>query len=476
MKRTALLSLVMILMLMLLTGCESDPYGGDIPTGTGTVTTARFSNGLEYKLSEDGTEYYVIGIGKCKSKKIIIPEAYNDLPVTRIENSAFTSTDIESVILPTTVREIGDIAFKGCENLTSVDLCNVEVISRFAFLGCTALTEMFIPSSVVSIATETFSGCTSLASVTFASDCKITSIESRLFSNCTSLVEISFGNCPSLTTVKDGAFMQCTSLAVFRLPDTVKNIGSDVFNDCYSIKDMYIPRDLTSLGDAFYATEFESITVSPANERFAVEGNCLISKDGDELFRGTNNSIIPDSVDIIHHKAFMNLTKLKEITFPSEPARIGSDIFTNCTSLEYVKVSKGMRSIDPKIFTNCPSLKTLEVDPENPYLRSEGNCIISGSAIVLGCKESVIPEGITQIESNAFQYCAISEITIPNSVTSIGIDAFLSCPIKCINYTGTEEEWAKLTKKIFTPSGVYWFYSFPNIETVCCTDRTITYK
>ena len=62
---------------------------------------------------------------------------------------------------------IGDYAFAGCKNLTSVDLPNtVTKISGYAFDNCTGLTSVTIPNSVTSIGKNAFSRCTGLTTIT----------------------------------------------------------------------------------------------------------------------------------------------------------------------------------------------------------------------------------------------------------------------------------------------------------------------
>lgn len=71
---------------------------------------------LEYKLNKDGQSYSVIGIGICKEKDIIVPNLYNDLPVTSIADGAFISQDITSIEIPSSVTNIGEGAFEDCRN------------------------------------------------------------------------------------------------------------------------------------------------------------------------------------------------------------------------------------------------------------------------------------------------------------------------------------------------------------------------
>ena len=50
------------------------------------------------------------------------------------------------------VMSIGDYAFDGCSDLTSITIPNsVKIISTYAFYGCSVLTSITIPNSVTSI-------------------------------------------------------------------------------------------------------------------------------------------------------------------------------------------------------------------------------------------------------------------------------------------------------------------------------------
>jgi hypothetical protein len=73
-----------------------------------------------------------------------------------------------SYTIPTTVSNIGFIAFSGARNLTSVMIPNsVTTIGNSAFNGCTSLTTVTIPSSVTNIPFGAFAQCYSLRSVYF---------------------------------------------------------------------------------------------------------------------------------------------------------------------------------------------------------------------------------------------------------------------------------------------------------------------
>ena len=80
------------------------------------------ANELAYRLSDDGTEYYVVGIGTVTSKSLVIPASYRGLPVTQIGNYAFKGSDITSVTIPASVTEINSAVFISCYDLQNIKI------------------------------------------------------------------------------------------------------------------------------------------------------------------------------------------------------------------------------------------------------------------------------------------------------------------------------------------------------------------
>ena len=69
-----------------------------------------------------------------------------------------------------------------------------------------------------------------------------------------------------------------------------------------------------------------------------------------------------------------------------------------------------------------------------------------------------LPNTMTEIEDNAFQNCAISEIDLPSSLTSIGALAFCNTPLSSIIFPSSLK---------ITPCGdkcfygvIYFFFGF----------------
>ena len=134
----------------------------DIIPATGSI-------GLQYELNNDKKGYRVTGIGTCTDTDILIPDIYNNLPVTNIYHRAFYEcTNLTSVVIPDSVTTISTWAFYCCNNLTSVTIGDsVTTIDDYAFAGCSKLTSMTIGNSVTTIGISAFTDCTRLVSITY---------------------------------------------------------------------------------------------------------------------------------------------------------------------------------------------------------------------------------------------------------------------------------------------------------------------
>ena len=97
-------------------------------------------------------------------------------PVASVENNGSINTYSGVVTIPATVNYNGKTcavtsisyqAFKGCTGLTEVNLPeSIMYFSNEAFSGCTSLTSITIPASIYTIYNYVFTGCTALQSVT----------------------------------------------------------------------------------------------------------------------------------------------------------------------------------------------------------------------------------------------------------------------------------------------------------------------
>lgn len=104
----------------------------------------------------------LLGVTSSEAKgDLVIPNS-----VRSIGNSVFGfCSDLKSVIIPDSVTSIGDYAFEFCYNMESVIIGNgVKSIGRDVFNFCSDLTRITIPSTLTSIGRYAFYDCSALTS------------------------------------------------------------------------------------------------------------------------------------------------------------------------------------------------------------------------------------------------------------------------------------------------------------------------
>ena len=120
----------------------------------------------------DADAVTITGCQKGASGKLVIPQAIEDKPVTRIGAAAFANcTKLTTVTIPDGVTSIGTKAFEKCYSLREVTIpASVTSIGAGAFYYCEDLVTITIPDGVTSIEEKTYSMCLKLTSVTFLGD------------------------------------------------------------------------------------------------------------------------------------------------------------------------------------------------------------------------------------------------------------------------------------------------------------------
>lgn len=142
-------------------------------------------------------------------------------------NSDCVPSSLKTVVI-TGGTSIGEWAFDGCTGLTSITIPNsVMSISKYAFYGCAELTSITIPDSVTSIGNNAFENCTGLTNIALPDS--VTRIENCMFFGCKELKTVDFSENSKCSTIGRQAFSGCRSLMNVTIPSGVTIIERDVF-------------------------------------------------------------------------------------------------------------------------------------------------------------------------------------------------------------------------------------------------------
>ena len=123
-----------------------------------------------YSISSDGVLERVTVAEDKFTGTVVIPSRIGGITVTAIANNGLIGCDFTSVTLSERITSIGEKAFLGCSALESIVIpSSVETISENAFSQCTSLKTIDIPEQVTSVEYRAFSGCTSLTAISIPS-------------------------------------------------------------------------------------------------------------------------------------------------------------------------------------------------------------------------------------------------------------------------------------------------------------------
>lgn len=301
-------------------------------------------------------------------------------------------SSLQSIILPNSIKSIGEYAFTNCYKLSGtleIPTSVTDTIGRQAFSYCSQLSGLKL-SAVKYIDQYAFNACSALSGT-------LTIPESVL-------------------SIQSLAFAYCNHLQTVEISSTVSEIQSSAFNSCSA-----------------------SFTVAASNQSFSTSDGILFNFDQSTLIQcpisKTGAYSIPATVATIGKGSFANCIGITSITIPAATSIIEDNVFNGCINLAGTfNISSGVFSIGLNVFENCPKISAFSVDPANIYFSINNGMLIDlGLQMVKRCVTSksgsiVLTPEILSIDNSAFSNCTnISSIELPAAISSIGQRSFYNC-------------------------------------------------
>ena len=165
--------------------------------------------------------------------------------------------------------------------------------------------------------------------------------------------------------------------------------------------------------------------------------------------------VMEEGITSIGYCAFANCSQITEIKIPDTVKSIDGKVFYRCSSLESVDLGKGVTFIDENAFcytaiksitlpkqltelntyslNEAKELEAIYVEAGNSVFSSkDGVLYTNGGKTLFRCPINkagsfTIPSGVTELASDAFYRCVVTEINMPSSLKKIGSDAFREC-------------------------------------------------
>ena len=403
----------------------------------------------------------------CKNSKI--PDQ-----VKEIASRAFYACELDVLEIPKSVLNIEEAALNGCHiaseikvdkenpNYYSEGNCLIEkstgklilgsnnstipdgvkIIGRDALAGYEGITEIVVPASVVTIEDNAFHSCINLKNVSIPDS--VNSIGVNILRK-TAFYQNEQNWQDGILYVGNHLISTKEELSgILTVRKGTRTIAAYAIVDWESITGVIIPDSVTNIGrDVFWnAKGLTSIVVDEKNPVYYSEGNCLIEKESGILLRGCNTSVIPDGVMCIDN-AFRGCTELKSVVIPDSVTSM-EGAFYGCTSLTDVTIGKNVKNIGDGAFRGCTSLANVHIPDgvggigNGAFYNCESltNITIPGSVVTIGweafsgctsLKNVIISEGVKNAGECAFWGCALENIFIPKSLTNIAGDTLMGC-------------------------------------------------
>ncbi len=158
---------------------------------------------------------------------------------------AFGSS-LESIVFPKTVTRIPNYCCNSERNAVQ-NLANIVfptdatslTIGDYAFHGI-ALNSLLLPSSVTQVGDYAFATCPNLYDVEMEGLNATCHFGNNVFERCSALQHVTLSE--KVENIGDYMFNQCGLLESIRIPNTCLTIGSSAFQFCYSIHEVTIPE------------------------------------------------------------------------------------------------------------------------------------------------------------------------------------------------------------------------------------------
>ena len=397
----------------------------------------------------------------------------------KIGDDAFKwSSKIETLVIPSTVKNIGRNAFGGdaqihaLSELTFAENSQLENIFTGAFSFC-SIKHLKLPVAAkpFKLWDQVFEANGELRDVDLG-NCKelgsATGYTSEEIYETNEAVFGTFKYCQKLTTVKfsekleiinHGTFLACDSLTgPMEFPANLKKIGHSAFEGCSQLEDVTFNDSLETIGNkAFIGCDLHEIILPDSVTKVGLrcfEGNVHVGK----IKFSANMTVIPDrfldnyaqdaaAYDYTHGGSD-NLGShgmMKELVIPDNIKEIGYDAFDGCLDLEYLDLGKveyigrGAFSCHYLLLEACgqehAALKTVVISPNLKEIGTQPPHTIEMDSSYAGVFDGqgdfeglVLPSTLEKVGAYAFIGCpAVKEFTMTENLKFVGSHAFDGC-------------------------------------------------
>lgn len=236
--------------------------------------------------------------------------------------------------------------------------CPVVAIAPRAFEGCAALRRVILPESLRQIGEMAFSGCSHLRLLTIPGG--VQRVGTLAFAKCSQLERVRIE--PGVVQLGPSCFSKCAALKRVEMPASVTQIGGGAFFGCSRELRLYGAEDAPA---AQYA-RLNGLTFDFQSWKDDEELVLREEEDGTLTVLGARQTA-PHRIEIpteicgrrvaaIAPKAFFASGTLEQLVVGGGVREIGESAFFGCRQLVSVSFERGLEQLKDSAFAGCESL------------------------------------------------------------------------------------------------------------------------
>lgn len=236
--------------------------------------------------------------------------------------------------------------------------CPVAAIAPRAFEGCAALRRVILPESLRQIGEMAFSGCSHLRLLTIPGG--VQRVGTLAFAKCSQLERVRIE--PGVVQLGPSCFSKCAALKRVEMPASVTQIGGGAFFGCSRELRLYGAEDAPA---AQYA-RLNGLTFDFQSWKDDEELVLREEEDGTLTVLGARQTA-PHRIEIpteicgrrvaaIAPKAFFASGTLEQLVVGGGVREIGESAFFGCRQLVSVSFERGLEQLKDSAFAGCESL------------------------------------------------------------------------------------------------------------------------
>ena len=386
---------------------------------------------------------YIFGAGNGDANATYVPVSLKKINIsegqTNIFHRAFFGLNkVESITLPSTITNIGNLAFMNCHSLNNVYYSgNIDEWMNIQFYNFDASPMNYVTKFHI-----------------LKDDNSWEEIKELVISE-------------GITEIKDNQFRNFTTIEKIILPSSLKYIGQGAFTNCDIIDSIYYQGTIDEFMNIDYYDNW--------NNRLKGVNHIFVFDENNE-WKEVEEIIIAEGVKEIKDNEFSAFKELKRVVLPSTIERIGKNAFSGCASLETINLPSSLTYIDSGAFSGCNALKNIYYHGTNEEFMALEFCSWDSNPIRF-CDnfymlndygeweivtKIIVPEGTTEIPMEKFyNFNSLKEIYLPSTIKSFGWYAFEYCnALESVYFSGTIEDWMNIEFNSYLSNPMYYAKHF----------------